>query len=345
FRSSVLPPLPAPSAQLAASLAQRLDRPASAPEAAGHRDSVPPERQLAEARALVNSIDGWSVCGCLSVNMKQRTQWVFTSGVYSQLASPGAAQRRRRAVFVNCGHAERHAVVTTLSAECARPVLDALLGGAAGIQRPGRPRASPNCRSSWPRIPLRLARTAVVSPESVAAGRAASEATGRPAGPRRLWRPRRRGCGRHWLTSRARKTAKGEARRATGAHCGGGGLTNAGKTSLVSLLARKSSLLPEDRLFRHPCTAATTACRLPCGLPCLLVDTIGFLSDHAPPAWWPPFRCTLRRLAGRRPAAPPIRTGRNGAGQFRTRWTNSDCPRSLRNGMLTVYNKCDLLLD
>uniref|UniRef100_A0A1I8JE73 GTP-bdg_N domain-containing protein n=1 Tax=Macrostomum lignano TaxID=282301 RepID=A0A1I8JE73_9PLAT len=134
-RSSVLPPLPAPSAAAAASLAQRLDRPASAPEAAGHRDSVPPERQLAEARALVNSIDGWSVSGCLSVNMKQRTQWVFTSGCTAN--SPArCGGSEATAVFVNVAMLSGMQSYN-LSAEWRRPVLDRYSVALQAFQRPG----------------------------------------------------------------------------------------------------------------------------------------------------------------------------------------------------------------
>uniref|UniRef100_A0A1I8FPR2 DAGKa domain-containing protein n=1 Tax=Macrostomum lignano TaxID=282301 RepID=A0A1I8FPR2_9PLAT len=122
--------------------------PASAPEAAGHRDSVPAGGGSWPRRALlVNSIDGWSVSGCL----KRQHEAANPVGVHQRgvqpARQPGAAQRgdRRLRQFVQPVR------------EWRRPVLDALLFGGAlqAFKRPGD-----------------LAR-------SVAAGRAASEATGR----------------------------------------------------------------------------------------------------------------------------------------------------------------------
>ncbi|PAA85641.1 hypothetical protein BOX15_Mlig025347g1, partial [Macrostomum lignano] len=309
----------------------------------GHRDSVPPERQLAEARALVNSIDGWSVSGCLSVNMKQRTQWVFTSGVYSQLASQ-VRRSEATAVFVNVAMLSGMQSYN-LSAEWRRPVLDRYSVVLQAFNDRATSRES-KLQIQLAEIPLRLARTAVVSPESVAAGRAASEATGRQRALDALEAEAER-LRAALADIEARKTAKGEARRRQVPTVAVVGYTNAGKTSLVSLLARKSSLLPEDRLFAT-LHSSHHRCRLPCGLPCLLVDTIGFLSD-LPTSLVAPFRCTLRDSLDADQLLHVVDcSDPDWPERCRTVSDTLDklgLSEKLRNGMLTVYNKCDLLLD
>ena len=56
------------------------------------------------------------------------------------------------------------------------------------------------------------------------------------------------------------------------------GYTNAGKTTLIKALSRDSAMVPKDMLFA---TLDSThhAGKLPCGLPVLFVDTIGFIAD------------------------------------------------------------------
>ena len=56
------------------------------------------------------------------------------------------------------------------------------------------------------------------------------------------------------------------------------GYTNAGKTTLIKALSRDSAMIPKDMLFAT-LDSTLHAGRLPCGLPVLYVDTIGFISD------------------------------------------------------------------
>jgi 50S ribosomal subunit-associated GTPase HflX len=56
------------------------------------------------------------------------------------------------------------------------------------------------------------------------------------------------------------------------------GYTNAGKTALVRALSGDETLKPQDQLFATLDTA-TRAVRLPSGAQCLMVDTVGFISD------------------------------------------------------------------
>jgi GTP-binding protein HflX len=68
------------------------------------------------------------------------------------------------------------------------------------------------------------------------------------------------------------------------------GYTNAGKSSLLNLLS-DANVLAEDKLFAtlDPVARRIT---LPCGMDCLLVDTVGFISK-LPHALVDAFRSTL----------------------------------------------------
>ncbi len=56
------------------------------------------------------------------------------------------------------------------------------------------------------------------------------------------------------------------------------GYTNSGKTTLIKTLTQDESMTPEDMLFAT-LDSTLHAGKLPCGLPVLFVDTIGFISD------------------------------------------------------------------
>lgn len=56
------------------------------------------------------------------------------------------------------------------------------------------------------------------------------------------------------------------------------GYTNAGKTTLIKSLSRDEAMVPRDMLFAT-LDSTVHAGKLPCGLPVLYVDTIGFVSD------------------------------------------------------------------
>uniref|UniRef100_A0A1I8FDM5 F-box domain-containing protein n=1 Tax=Macrostomum lignano TaxID=282301 RepID=A0A1I8FDM5_9PLAT len=261
---------------------------------------------------------------------------------------PGAAQRGDRRLR-QCGHAERMQSYN-LSAEWRRPVLDRYSGGAAGIQRPGDLRRESKLQITAGRDPLRLARTAVVSPESVAAGRAASEATGRQRALDALEAEAER-LRAALADIEARKDREGGGAAATGDPLWRWWATPTPARNLFSVRCwpAKSSSAAEDRLFAtHPAQQPphVAACRAALPWPAGWTPSASCPTcPHQPGG--SVIRCTLRDSLDGRPAAPrgrlpAIRTGRNGAGQFRTRWTNSDCPRKLRNGMLTSlqYIKC-----
>lgn len=56
------------------------------------------------------------------------------------------------------------------------------------------------------------------------------------------------------------------------------GYTNAGKTTLIKALSQDATMVPKDMLFAT-LDSTLHAGKLPCGLPVLYVDTIGFVSD------------------------------------------------------------------
>lgn len=56
------------------------------------------------------------------------------------------------------------------------------------------------------------------------------------------------------------------------------GYTNAGKTTLIKALSQDASMVPKDMLFATLDSTHHVG-KLPCGLPVLYVDTIGFVSD------------------------------------------------------------------
>jgi GTP-binding protein HflX len=56
------------------------------------------------------------------------------------------------------------------------------------------------------------------------------------------------------------------------------GYTNAGKTTLIKALSKDVSMVPKDMLFAT-LDSTLHGGTLPCGLPALYVDTIGFVSD------------------------------------------------------------------
>lgn len=56
------------------------------------------------------------------------------------------------------------------------------------------------------------------------------------------------------------------------------GYTNAGKTTLIKALSQDVTMVPKDMLFATLDSTLHTG-KLPCGLPVLYVDTIGFVSD------------------------------------------------------------------
>lgn len=70
------------------------------------------------------------------------------------------------------------------------------------------------------------------------------------------------------------------------------GYTNSGKTSLIKALTGDSTIEPKDALFAT-LDVTNHACRLPCNLSILLVDTVGFISD-IPTNLIAAFNATLR---------------------------------------------------
>jgi len=70
------------------------------------------------------------------------------------------------------------------------------------------------------------------------------------------------------------------------------GYTNSGKTTLIKQLTGDSSIQPKDALFATLDVTAH-ACRLPCNLSILLIDTVGFISD-IPTSLIAAFKSTLR---------------------------------------------------
>ena len=70
------------------------------------------------------------------------------------------------------------------------------------------------------------------------------------------------------------------------------GYTNSGKTSLIKALTGDEKIQPKDALFAT-LDVTNHACRLPCGLSVLLVDTVGFISD-IPTNLIAAFNATLR---------------------------------------------------
>uniref|UniRef100_A0A0M3J180 Putative gtp-binding protein hflx (inferred by orthology to a S. mansoni protein) n=1 Tax=Anisakis simplex TaxID=6269 RepID=A0A0M3J180_ANISI len=72
------------------------------------------------------------------------------------------------------------------------------------------------------------------------------------------------------------------------------GYTNAGKSSLIRRLTGNESIFVEDRLFAT-LDASSHFCRLPSGIPILLTDTIGFISD-LPVQLFASFRATLSHV-------------------------------------------------
>jgi len=70
------------------------------------------------------------------------------------------------------------------------------------------------------------------------------------------------------------------------------GYTNSGKTTLIKRLTGDSNLQPKDALFATLDVTAH-ACRLPCNLSILLIDTVGFISD-IPTSLIGAFKSTLR---------------------------------------------------
>ncbi len=80
------------------------------------------------------------------------------------------------------------------------------------------------------------------------------------------------------IRSRKRHLRKSRAKRTSMPIVAVAGYTNAGKTTLIKTLSQDSSMVPKDMLFA---TLDSThhAGKLPCGLPVLFVDTIGFIAD------------------------------------------------------------------
>lgn len=70
------------------------------------------------------------------------------------------------------------------------------------------------------------------------------------------------------------------------------GYTNSGKTTLIKALTGDNNIQPRDALFATLDVTAH-ACRLPCNLSTLLVDTVGFISD-IPTQLIAAFQTTLR---------------------------------------------------
>ena len=69
------------------------------------------------------------------------------------------------------------------------------------------------------------------------------------------------------------------------------GYTNAGKTTLIKALSQDEAMAPKDMLFAT-LDSTLHGGKLPCGLPVLYVDTIGFISD-LPPELVESFSATL----------------------------------------------------
>ena len=69
-------------------------------------------------------------------------------------------------------------------------------------------------------------------------------------------------------------------------------ICNAGKTTLIKALTGDDKIQPRDALFATLDVTAH-ACRLPCHLSTLLVDTVGFISD-IPTQLIAAFNSTLR---------------------------------------------------
>ena len=80
------------------------------------------------------------------------------------------------------------------------------------------------------------------------------------------------------VRSRRQHLRKHRARRSTLPIVAVVGYTNAGKTTLIKALSQDASMIPKDMLFAT-LDSTLHAGKLPCGLPVLFVDTIGFISD------------------------------------------------------------------
>jgi len=74
------------------------------------------------------------------------------------------------------------------------------------------------------------------------------------------------------------------------------GYTNAGKTSLIKALTKSDRLQPEDKLFAT-LDVTVHSLSLPSGVPSLLVDTVGFISD-IPTSLIASFNATLEDAIG-----------------------------------------------
>lgn len=80
------------------------------------------------------------------------------------------------------------------------------------------------------------------------------------------------------IREKRKELRKGRARRSAIPTVAVVGYTNAGKTTLIKALSQDISMVPKDMLFAT-LDSTLHGGNLPCGLPVLYVDTIGFVSD------------------------------------------------------------------
>ena len=93
------------------------------------------------------------------------------------------------------------------------------------------------------------------------------------------------------VRSKRRLLREGRARRVAMPTVAVVGYTNAGKTTLIKALSQDEAMAPKDMLFAT-LDSTLHGGKLPCGLPVLYVDTIGFISD-LPPELVESFSATL----------------------------------------------------
>lgn len=232
---------------------------------------VSAECRMEEAVSLVEAIEGWEVGHCRVDAVRHlNNQTFFGSGKAAELKSAVRQLGEEvTGVFVNTPMLTP-VQLKTLEQLFRRKVFDRF-GIVLRIFRERAQTREAKLQVELAEIPYTVVR---MSDELLEGGREQVEAK-RHAMKRRLRQLQEELKG---IRGKRKELREQRARRSAIPTVAVVGYTNAGKTTLIRALSQDVSMVPRDMLFAT-LDSTLHAGKLPCGLPVLYVDTIGFVAD------------------------------------------------------------------